>query len=174
MLAPGSQHAYRFIQADTPELRRLPWARMQDEGLAHAVLWDRIEPTVLDWLDTVSPRTTLTGLAFDDVREGRLAGALWVVPAGLSGTVHFVIFRDWQHDSLRLGREAVAWIFRTWPLRSLLAAYPASYRHLHGFMAGLGFTLWPQRLRGGCHMPGPGAPARCRDMAFASLDRNNL
>lgn len=38
MLAPGSQHAYRFIQADTPELRRLPWARMQDEGLAHAVL----------------------------------------------------------------------------------------------------------------------------------------
>lgn len=108
MLAPGSQHAYRFIQADTPELRRLPWARMQDEGLAHAVLWDRVEPTVLDWLDTVSPRTTLTGLAFDDVREGRLTGALWVVPAGLSGTVHFVIFRDWQHDSLRLGREAVA------------------------------------------------------------------
>lgn len=106
MLAPGSQHAYRFIQADTPELRRLPWARMQDEGLAHAVLWDRVEPTVLDWLDTVSPRTTLTGLAFDDVREGRLTGALWVVPAGLSGTVHFVIFRDWQHDSLRLGREA--------------------------------------------------------------------
>ena len=97
-----------------------------------------------------------------------------MVPAGLSGTVHFVIFRDWQHDSLRLGREAVAWIFRTWPLRSLLAAYPASYRHLHRFMAGLGFTLWPQRLRGGCHMPGPGAPARCRDMAFASLDRNDL
>ena len=59
-------------------------------------------------------------------------------------------------------------------LADLLAAYPASYRHLHRFMAGLGFTLWPQRLRGGCHMPGPGAPARCRDMAFASLDRNDL
>ena len=50
--------------------------------------------------------------------------------------------------------------------------YAESY--YHGFMAGLGFTLWPQRLRGGCHMPGPGAPARCRDMAFASLDRNDL
>ena len=47
MLAPGSQHAYRFIQADTPELRRLPWARMQDEGLAHAVLWERALPSMM-------------------------------------------------------------------------------------------------------------------------------
>ena len=30
--------AYRFSIADTPELRRLPWEKMEAEGLTRAIL----------------------------------------------------------------------------------------------------------------------------------------
>ena len=99
--------AYRFSIADTPELRRMPWEKMVAEGLTRAIIWNRLRPTLLDWLELVSPSTTLMGLAFDDEKCGELAGALWVVPSGLCGTVHFVIFNKWRADSVRLGREAV-------------------------------------------------------------------
>lgn len=166
--------AYRFSIADTPELRRLPWEKMEAEGLTRAVLWNRLRPTLLDWLETVSPSTTLMGLAFDDEKGGELAGALWVVPSGLCGTVHFVIFKEWRADSVRLGREAVRWIFETWTLEALLAAFPDGYRHLWAFMDELGFTPWPERLPKACIMPTPSNPKRCKDMALALLRRHDV
>lgn len=166
--------ACRFCIADTPALRRLPWDKLEAEGLTRAILWNRLRPTLLDWLELVSPSTTLMGLAFDDEKGGELAGALWVVPSGLCGTVHFVIFNNWRADSVRLGREAVHWIFETWTLEALLAAFPASYRHLRAFMDALGFTPWPERLPKACHMPTPGNPKRCKDMALALLRRQDM
>lgn len=165
---------YRMLEADSPELRRLPWARIEAEGLAQAVLWDRLEPTVLDWLEVASPRTSFVGLGFDDSRGGELIGALWLLPAGLSATVHFVVFHDWQADQENVGRTAVDWIFQHWRFQSLLATYPAPYRHLHRFMKALGFTPWPHRLKAACHMPVRGNLDRCRDMAFASLTRKDF
>lgn len=164
--------AYRFIIADSPELRRMPWEKMEEEGLTRAILWNRFHPTLLDWLELVSPSTTLMGLAFDDEKGGELAGALWVVPSGLCGTAHFVIFKKWRADKVRLGREAVRWIFETWALEALLAAFPACYRHLWAFMDALGFTPWPECLPKACHMPTAGNQTRCKDMALALLRRD--
>ena len=31
---------YRFVEADTPALRRLPFERMESEGIARAVIWN--------------------------------------------------------------------------------------------------------------------------------------
>ena len=160
---------YRFVVADTPELRRMPWEKMEAGDLTRTVLWNCTRPTLYDWLELVSPSRTLMGLAFDDGRCGDLAGALWVIPSGLCGTVHFVIFRDWRDDCVRLGREAVRWIFRTWTLEALLAAFPAPYRHLYPFLDALGFALWPERLPLACSMPAKHNPARCVDMALALL-----
>ena len=97
---------YRFAVADTPELRRMPWEKMDAEGVTRTVLWNCARPTLYDWLELVSPSHTLMGVAFDDDRCGDVAGALWVIPSGRCGTVHFVMFRDWREDSVRLGREA--------------------------------------------------------------------
>lgn len=166
--------AYRFIIANSPELRRMPWEKMEEEGLTRAILWNRFHPTLLDWLELVSPSTTLVGLAFDDEKGGELAGALWIVPSGLCGTVHFVIFKEWRADKVRLGREAVRWIFETWALEALFAAFPACYRHLWAFMGALGFTPWPECLPKACHMPTAGNQARCKDMALALLRRNEV
>lgn len=166
--------AYRFSIADTPELRRMPWEKMEAEGLTRAIIWNRLRPTLLDWLELVSPSTTLMGLAFDDEKGGELAVALWVVPSGLCGTVHFVIFKGWRADSVRLGREAVRWIFETWTLEALLAAFPADYRHLWAFIEALGFTPWPERLPKACIMPTPSNPKRCKDMALALLRRHDV
>ncbi len=54
---------YRFIPADTPALRRLPFAIMQAEGLVERILWDRIEPGLDDWLDCTDPARALLVLA---------------------------------------------------------------------------------------------------------------
>ena len=165
---------FRMVEADTPELRRLPWEKMEAEGLAQAVLWNRCEPTVLDWLELVSPVTTLTGLGCDEDRGGALMGALWLLPMGVSATVHFVVFRDWWDEQVAIGRTAVKWIFDRWPFSSLLAAYPAPYHHLHHFMASLGFKRWPHVVPGACPMPTRRHPGRCADLAFACLTREDF
>lgn len=165
---------YRIVEADTPALRRLPWEKMEEEGLAQAVLWNRCEPTILDWLELVSPRTTLTGLGYDEGRDGALMGALWLLPMGVSATVHFVVFRAWWQEQIPIGRAAVRWIFARWPFKSLLATYPAPYHHLHRFMDGLGFSRWPYTVPGACHMPTRKHPDRCADLAFASLTREEF
>ena len=94
---------YRFAVADTPELRRMPWEKMDAEGVTRTVLWNCARPTLYDWLELVSPSHTLMGVAFDDDRCGDVAGALWVIPSGRCGTVHFVMFRDWR------GGRGAAW-----------------------------------------------------------------
>lgn len=165
---------YRFVVADTPELRRMPWEKMEAEGLTRTVLWNCARPTLYDWLELVSPSHTLMGVALDDDRCGEMAGALWVIPSGRCGTVHFVMFRDWREDRVRLGREAVRWIFRTWPLEALLAAFPVRYRHLYPFMDALGFDLWPERLPKACPMPARHNPGRCADMALALLNKSDM
>lgn len=137
-------------------LRRLPWEKMEAEGLTRAILWNSLRPTLLDWLELVSPSTTLMGLAFDDEKGGELGGG----PVGRSlRDVRDGAFRHLQGVVCRQcapWREAVRWIFETWTLEALLAAFPASYRHLRAFMDALGFTPWPERLPKACHMPTPG------------------
>lgn len=344
-------NTYRFVLADTPERRRLPFEKMEAEGLTGTILWNRMRPTLLDWLELVSPATTLVGLVFAEAGEAReegtgaeaaaygsafagaeargaevqgpatpgigthdaesrrpatpgpaapgaeslsaasrrlasfgseiagkdravhgrgmaesfgtetagakvppepapesapeavpaaapesalesvpaapgvapetsrrtppesvlpepvlpgtvpgrpdlagkeasqtdshlakeasqtdssLAGAFWILPSGLCGTIHFVIFRNWRPDRIRLGREAVRWIFASWPFTGLFAAFPAPYRHLRRFLEDLDFTIWPERLPGACHMPTRKHPGCCRDMALAFLDRKHV
>lgn len=160
-----------FEVARTAEQRREPWEAMEHENLTRAILWNTTHPTLYDWLTLVDPARTFLGLARDN---GRLAGAFWVIPIGLrSGTVHFMMLRDWRHESARIGLEAVRFIFDTFPLvDSLLATFPATYRHLYPFVEALGFTVWPERLSMACHMPMEKNPHRCVDMRFASLCRS--
>lgn len=112
--------AYCFSIADTPELRRRPWEKMEAEGLTRAIIWNRLRPTLLDWLELVSPSTTLMGLAFDDEKGGELAGALWVVPSGLCGTVHFVIFKGCAPTVCALGARLCAGFLRRGRLKPCL------------------------------------------------------
>ena len=83
---------YRFVEADTPALRRLPFERMESEGIARAVIWNRVDPCLLDWLECVNPQYAFCWLAHD--RNNALAGAVWLNPVmGLCGCVHFCIFK---------------------------------------------------------------------------------
>ena len=66
---------YRFVEADTPALRRLPFERMEAEGLTRAVIWNRADPCLLDWLECVNPNHAFCWLAFDP--DKNLAG-LWM------------------------------------------------------------------------------------------------
>ena len=132
--------AYRFIIADSPELRRMPWEKIEEEGLTRAILWNRLHPTLLDWLELVSPSTTLMGSAFDDEKGGELAGALWVVPSGLCGTVHFVIFKEWRADKGALGARLCAGFSRRGRLKPcLLRSRPVIGIYGHSW------TLWASR-----------------------------
>lgn len=165
----GRMTSLSFEVAHGAEDRRNPWEAMEREGLTQAVLWNTTRPTLYDWLTLVDPSRTLLGLARDN---GRLAGAFWVIPMGLSGTLHFMMLRGWRHESERIGLEAVRFIFDTWAFDSLLATFPAPYRHLYPFISALGFTLWPERLPMACHMPTAKNSHRCVDMRFASLCRS--
>ena len=165
----GGMTTLSFDVARTAEQRREPWEAMEREGLTRAVLWNTTRPTLYDWLTLVDPAHTFLGLVHAD---GSLAGAFWVLPMGLSGTVHFAMFRCWRHEQVFIGVESVRFIFYTWPLESLLATFPAPYRHLYPFITALGFKLWPERLPRACHMPTEKNPHRCVDMRFASLCRS--
>lgn len=122
---------------------------------------------------TVPGRPDLAGKEASHT-DSHLAAAFWILPSGLCGTIHFVMFRSWRPDRIRLGREAMRWIFATWPFTGLFAAFPAPYRHLRRFLEDLGFTIWPEKLPGACHMPTRKHPGCCRDMALAFLDRKHV
>lgn len=263
---------YLFDVENTESARRRVWERMQAEGITRTILWNRVQPSYADWLQTVPPETTLLGLAYDPNRSepgafsgagrageaapsgrslspghgqdycdchreqppcirplspgpleagragesspsgrslspwhgqdycdchrehppcvrplspgplgaGRageaapvpaaLAGAFWIAPFGRCGTCHFVIFRDWRREAVPLGQAALRCIFAHWDFVSLLAGYPAPYRHVQHFIRALGF-LPLGRLPEACAMPTPARPRRCRDMALALLSR---
>lgn len=179
---------YLFDLENTESARRRVWERMQAEGITRTILWNRVQPSYADWLQTVPPETTLLGLAYDPNRSepgafsgaGRagesspvpaaLAGAFWIAPFGRCGTCHFVIFRDWRREAVPLGQAALRCIFAHWDFVSLLAGYPAPYHHVQHFIRALGF-LPLGRLPEACAMPTPARPRRCRDMALALLSR---
>ena len=53
---------YRFVEADTPALRRLPFERMESEGIARAVIWNRVDPCLHgDILRCITARAILVG-----------------------------------------------------------------------------------------------------------------
>lgn len=162
---------YEFTLAVTGEERLLPWEKMQAENLAHAVLWNVCEPSREDWLGLTDPERTLLGLV--RAPSGEPAAALWVIPSGLCGTVHFVVFRAFRADAVNMGRQALRWLFDTWPFAALAAVFPAAYRHLPPFIETLGFRLWPEVFPSACPMPTKTHPARCSDMRFALLCRSD-
>lgn len=130
---------YRFVEADTPALRRLPFERMESEGIARAVIWNRVDPCLLDWLECVNPQYALCWLAHD--RNNALAGAVWLNPVmGLCGCVHFCIFK-----ARHILRDAVvtAWAFQQEPYAVLWCALS------DGTLAGL--TYMPEQDVMGWH-----------------------
>ena len=163
---------YVFTQAVSREERLLPWRKMQAEGLAHAVLWNVCEPSEEDWLGLADPEKTL--LCLVRTESGELAAALWVIPSGLCGTVHFALFRSFRPDAVNMGRQAMRWLFDAWPFAALAAVFPAAYRHLPPFIEQLGFRLWPEVFPSACPMPTKTHPGRCSDMRFALLCRGDV
>ena len=139
---------YRFVEADTPALRRLPFERMESEGIARAVIWNRVDPCLLDWLECVNPQYALCWLAHD--RNNALAGAVWLNPVmGLCGCVHFCIFK-----ARHILRDAVvtAWAFQQEPYAVLWCALS------DGTLAGLEGNLTPivdRHIRSGAFQTQP-------------------
>lgn len=165
--------SYAFRRADTPAQRRLPWERMQAEGLDRVVLWHRTSPTLLDWLTCIDPAQAICVLGYDG--GDTLAGVTWLNPVmGLCACVHFCIFKAARTDWRNLSAQAVAWIFDQYPLAALTAIYPASYRHLDHMVRALGFAQSPLALPRACHMPTPTSPNRCRDAKIAALRRDQF
>lgn len=162
---------YRFVLADTPELRRLPFERMEAEGMERAVLWHRARPSLMDWLECVNPLNAVLYLAYGG-RE--LAGACWLNPVlGTCGTVHFAIFRRARADWEELGRAAIRHLFFVFALKSLLAFWPAHFRHVGRAARRWGFGE-PLLVPGACPMPTATRPARCRDGHMAVLTRETF
>lgn len=160
---------YRFVAADSTALRRLPFERMEAEGMTRAVLWNRVRPCLVDWLECVNPNTSRCWLAYAPV-DG-LVGAMWLNPVlGCCGTVHFAIFRNGRRDWKRLGREAIRHLFAELPLKSLLAFWPAHFRHVGHAAKHWGFGK-PLPVPGACPMPTVARPGRCRDGHMAVLTR---
>ena len=163
--------AYRFVLADTPELRRLPFERMEACGMTRAVLWHRLRPCLVDWLEGVNPLNAVCYLAYGGEE---LAGAAWLNPVvGCSGFVHFAIFKAARPDWHRLGREAIHRLFLVLQLKSLLAFWPAHFRHVGRAAEYWGFGE-PLHVPGGCPMPTATRPGRCRDGKMAVLTRENF
>lgn len=165
----GRMTTLSFEVALTAEQRREPWEAMEREALTQAILWNTARPTLYDWLTLVDPSRTLLGLVRDN---GSLAAAFWVIPMGRSGTLHFVMFRHWRSQRVHIGMEAIRFVFDTWAFESLLAVFPAAYRHLPPYITQLGFRIWNERLPFACNMPTDDHPERCSDMMFASLCRS--
>lgn len=162
---------YRFVLADTPALRRLPFERMEAEGMTRAVLWNRVRPCLVDWLESVNPLNSVCYLVYDGEEP---AGAVWLNPVlGQCGTTHFVIFRRGRADWKRLGREAIRQLFLVLPLKSLLAFWPAHFRHVGHAAKHWGFGK-PLLLPGACPMPTAARPGRCRDGHMAILPRERF
>ncbi|MDE5879946.1 MAG: hypothetical protein K2G99_08040 [Desulfovibrio sp.] len=163
--------AYRFVLVDTPELRRLPFERMEALGMTRAVLWHRARPSLMDWLESVDPLNAVCYLAYGGEE---LAGACWLNPVvGVSGFVHFAIFKTARPDWQRLGRCAIHTLFLALQLKSLLAFWPAHFRHVGRAAAYWGFGE-PLLVPGGCPMPTTKRPARCRDGHMAVLTRGTF
>ncbi len=163
--------AYRFVLADTPKLRRLPFERMEAEGMTRAVLWHRARPTLVDWLEGVNPQGAVLYLAYDGEE---LAGATWLNPVvGCSGFVHFAIFKNARADWRSLGLEAIGRLFLVLQLKSLLAFWPAHFLHVGRAAAYWGFGE-PLLVPGGCPMPTLTRPGRCRDGFMAVLTREKF
>lgn len=163
---------YRFVEADTPALRRLPFERMEAEGLARAVIWNRAAPCLLDWLECVNPNHAFCWLAFDP--DENLAGVTWINPVmGLCGCMHFCVFKAARPELPNLGRQAIAHLFQARPLAGLLAIWPAHYRYVTRAARAFGFEK-PLRLPKACHMPTIHNPSRCRDGFMAMLQRKNF
>lgn len=163
---------YTFVEAQSPEQRRLPWDQMQAENLIHAVLWHKGEPTFVDWLASINPAHAICGLGYSG---STLAGAVWVSPVmGLCGCIHFCIFESARADWRNLGSQAIAWLFDLRPFASLAAIFPANYGHVARAAKAWGFSFSPLRLPMACHMPTKTNPSRCRDAIVATLRREDV
>ena len=139
--------------------------------MTRAVLWHRLHPCLVDWLEGVNPLNAVCYLAYDGEE---LAGAAWLNPVvGCSGFVHFVIFKGARADWQRLGRAAIRQLFMVLALKSLLAFWPAHFRHVGRAAAYWGFAE-PMRVPGGCPMPTRATPGRCRDGFMAVLTREDF
>lgn len=163
---------YGLREARTLQERLLPWERMKREDLARVVLWNALEPSEKDWLTLTDPERTLLWHVTD--AAGDLAAAVWVIPSGLCGTVHFVMFRAFRADAVNMGRQTLRALFADRPFAALAAVFPAPYRHIPPFIVRLGFRLWPQVFPAACPMPTRKRPARCSDMRFALLCRSDV
>lgn len=158
----------RIEIADTPELRRLPWTAIQTEGLERLMLWHRLRPTVLDWLDNVNPMHCVLFNVWD-AASGEFIGATWVSPIlGRAGCMHFFIRAPFRPEGVELARVAITAVFERLNLACVWGFTPAPYRHVFGMLRALGFELIG-RLHGACHMPTERRPDRYVDGVFTKL-----
>lgn len=163
---------YVFTRVNSAEARRAPWEQMEAEGMTRAILWNRAEPTLVDWLDTVDPARAILWLAHDTKRQ--LCGAVWLNPVmGLCGCVHFAIFHAGRQDWENLGRAAIKCIFAELPLASLMAFWPSYFQHVGRAAQRWGFGK-PLLLPKACHMPTRRNPNRCRNGLMAVLSRTSF
>lgn len=154
--------------AETPEARRLPWEAMEAEGVTKVILWNRLEPSILDWLDMVDPTKCIL-LNVWDVTSGEYIGATWITPLlGYAACTHFFIREPFRPEAVELGRFVVGDMLERMHLSCLWGFTPAPYRHVFGFLRGLGFKALG-RLPKACNMPTEANPTRHVDAVITRL-----
>lgn len=167
---------YRFEIASTPEERRLPWYRMVDEGLHRIVIWNRLEPTLIDWLETVDPTSCmLVNIFWTDGQMAEHAGAFWITPVtGLSGCIHFCIFSGWQADADSMGRQALNFAFEQWPFDAFWGMTPSVFRHVFPQLRRWGFRIGDMRIPRMCNLPREKDPTHCVDAVISVVTRQDF
>lgn len=152
--------------------RRAPWAKIEEEGLARVVMFHKLNPCLLDWLEAVNPASAVQINAYD---QGALCGVAWVNPiCGLSGCAHGCIFRRWRHDADNLGRQAIQMLFEDFNFASLWAFLPARYRHMTAQAERWGFLFYERHIQQAMPMPQTGKSGRCVDGLFGLLPRDDF
>lgn len=163
----------RIELAETPETRRLPWQAIQAEGLETLILWHRLRPTVLDWLDNVNPMHCVLFNAWD-ATSGEYIGALWVSPIlERAGCLHFFIRAPFRTEGVELARTAIAEVVKRLNLSCVWGFTPAPYRHVFGMLRAVGFEILG-RIPGACRMPSESRPERYVDGVFTKFSPETI
>ena len=117
--------------------RRLLFARLRDEGLIHALLYDKEEPTEADFLDSTGPDSAVFGVGMID---GEDAAVWWFNGfSGRSCFVHFSCFKATSRYIVPLGRYVFEWAMRGFDLRAVIGLTPACWRHALKVVLQVGF-----------------------------------
>lgn len=158
------QSRFTWHDPDDPKI----WERIREERLAHVLLPHCAKPTRRDWQRNIEAtimalvwarrvpedaepnaegivKEYLTTEKPEDVPASdgvpwEWAGICYLSNGfGMTPYVHFALFRAWRGEAETIGKEALAWIFRSLRCPAVLGWTPARFKHVEPLLRAWGF-----------------------------------